>query len=104
MKTKTPWTHSEVIGSHQRKWSVDAEGYDEHIATLWGNGHDAKANASFIVMAVNCHEDLLRQVIIWHYGPAHDQWESDCVCCQLIERAGGRAKVIDYACKATDVA
>lgn len=49
-------------------------------------------------------DDLLRQVIIWHYGPAHDQWEDDCVCCSLIEKAGGRNHVIDHACKATEVA
>ena len=88
--TPTPWSFEEYDG--------DPNG---HYFEIWGRGQRlvksdsniendtldkmARANVSFIVKAVNCHEELLHMLKSLHGG-----MHKDCDPCELIAKAEGK--------------
>lgn len=62
------------------------------VLTVDGSTEEFKvdrANAAFIVAAVNCHEELLKIAKTWH-GSHPEGSIKVCAACQLIARAEGK--------------
>ncbi len=61
--TPTPWRHARAVSGHQAIYDADGkellvrfgEGQDE----FWKQPKNAKANAAFVVRAVNAHDGLV---------------------------------------------
>jgi len=61
--TPTPWKAVTVNGEPNQSMILDGEGFNHWVAHIQHNGEympeKQKANADFIVKAVNSHEDLI---------------------------------------------
>lgn len=74
--TPTPWQVTEPADK-MRGVTIRAVYPSKPIAEMWWNGDDPEANAEFIVMAVNVHDELVAVVEACNDALHHIRFDGD---------------------------